>query len=588
MPARMLTLGCLLLSGWLALAMVQAQPGDDPPPPPPPPPLLPDLDPDDIPKKETRKPLPTTDEGILDEAKIKTDAPSLLEFLRGRTLTETDRPKVAALVKSLGSGAFRDRERAMNQLIRRGPIVIDLLRSSTTSADPEIARRAEKCIERILNSDVGVEAPAAAIRMLAKKKPPETVETLLAYLPFADNDQVSDEVRAALAKMAAPDGKPLPLLVAALSDREPTRRWAAAEAMLQAGAKEPLPGIRKLLEDSDPTVRMRVSMALVRAHEKTAVPVLIDAATEVPNNVSWEAEDTLYKIAELGGNPPYGTSKTDAASRKAWRDDWHSWWKKHEGKVDLAKLETGRKLAGNTLIVLLDLGQALEVGPDNKTRWTVSNLVFPLDVQIISDDRLLVAEYHAGKVTERSIKTGEIVWEKQVNGALMAQRLPNGNTFLATDTQLLEYDAKDKEVLNVGLPNGERIMKAMKLANGDIACLTSEARVVRLDFKGKEINSFSVNLGARLFGGRIHMELNGRVLVPHNNENRIIEYDSRGRKVWEADIEQPVAASRLPDGHVIVTTMLPQVGAVEFNRQGERVWSYKNQAQTRVTRAYRR
>jgi hypothetical protein len=586
MPGRMLTLGFLLLAGRLALAAAYAQPGDDPPPPPPPP-VLPDFE-DELPKKEPRKPLPTTDEGILAEAKIKTDPASLLEFLRGRTLTESERPKVSGLVKKLGSGLFRDREQAMKQLIRRGPIVVDLLKASTQSTDPEISRRAEQCIERIMNSDVGVEAPAAAVRMLAKKKPPETVETLLAYLPFADNDQVSEEIRAALAKMAAPEGKALPLLVSALSDAEPTRRWAAAEALVKAGAKEPLPGIRKLLEDSDPTVRMRVSIALIRAHEKQAVPVLIDVATEVPANLTWEAEDILYKIAELASNPPLGSPKTDAASRKAWRDDWHSWWQKHEGKTELAKLENGRKLLGNTLIVLLDLGQALEVGPDNKTRWSVSNLVFPLDVQLIGEDRLLVAEYHAGKVTERSIKTGEIVWEKQINGALMAQRLPNGHTFLATDTQLIEYDAKDKEVLNVGLPNGERIMKAMKLANGDMACLTSEARVVRLDSKGREINSFSVNLGARLFGGRLHMELNGRVLVPHNNENRIIEYDSRGRKVWEADIEQPVAASRLPDGHVIVTTMLPQIGAVEFNRQGERVWSYKTQAQTRVTRAYRR
>jgi len=584
MPQRLLTLACLLLVARFGLTIALGQPND--PVPPPPPPILPDLDPDDVPKKE--QPIPKTDPEILDKAKIKNEPASLLAFLRSRTLTPSERGKVSDLVNLLGSKSYRERENARTQLIRRGPIVIELLRSSTNSADPEIARQAENCIEWILKRDVGPEVPAAVVRTLAKKPPPETVEALLTYLPFADNDQVSDEIRLVLSKLGAPDGKPLPLLVDALKDREPTRRWAAAEALIQAGSKESLPEIRKLMQDAEPIVRMRVALALVRAQEKSAVPALIDAATSVPTTVSWEAEDALYKIANLGGDPPYGAAKNDDAARKAWRETWHAWWKKHEEKVDLAKLEDGRKLVGNTLVVLLDMGQAMEIGPDNKTRWTVSNLVFPLDVQLIGEDRLLVAEYHAGKVTERNIKTSEIVWEKQINGALMAQRLPSGNTFIATDTQLIEVDPKDKEVLNVTLPAGERIMKASKLPNGDIACLTSEARVVRLDPKGREISSFSVLLGARLFGGRLHMEVNGRVLVPHNQENRVVEYDSRGRKVWEAAVMQPVAATRLPNGNVIVTTMLPDVGAVEFNRQGERVWNYRHQAQTRVTRAYRR
>lgn len=580
---RVLPLGIWALAFGLGLAPLHGQPGDDPPPPPIPP-ILPDLQ--EPPKKEPRKTIPATDEGIFAEAHLKTDAASLIQFLRGRTLTEADRPKIKTLVESLGSGAYRDRERAMNELTRRGPVVLDILRAATNAPDPEASRRAEKCIQRILNNDVGVEVPGAAVRLLAKKKPPETVETLLGYLPFAENDQVSEEVRQALGKLAAPEGKPLPQLTGALTDADPTRRWAAAEALTSAGAKDAFPAIRKLLSDPDAIVRMRVAMALVRKHEKSAVPALIDAAPLVPASAAWEAEDLLFKLADLATNPPQGSATGDAATRKAWSESWHAWWKKNEAKIDLAKLDDGRKLLGNTLIVLLDMGRVIEVGPDNKTRWEVGNLVFPLDVQLVGEERVLVAEYHAGKVTERSVKTGEILWEKQVNGPLMAQRLPNGSTFVATDTQLLEFDAKDKETLNVSLPAGERIMKASKLPNGDIACLTSDARIVRLDPRGREINSFSISLATRLFGGRIHMQLNGRVLVPHNNENRVVEYDSRGRKVWEAEVEQPVAASRLPNGNTIVTTMLPQRGAVEFDRHGEEVWNYRHQ--TRVTRAYRR
>src|SRR4029079_5295880 len=99
-----------------------------------------------------------------------------------------------------------------------------------------------------------------------------------------------------------------------------------------------------------------------------------------------------------------------------------------------------------------------------------------------------------------------------VTGPLVAQRLANGNTFVSTDTELLEFDKDGKEVLHTEVPGvNRRIMKALKLPGGEIACLTTASRVVRLDAKGKELHGFSVSLGMRLFGGRLHMMANGRV-----------------------------------------------------------------------------
>jgi outer membrane protein assembly factor BamB len=123
------------------------------------------------------------------------------------------------------------------------------------------------------------------------------------------------------------------------------------------------------------------------------------------------------------------------------------------------------------------------------------------------------------------------------------------------------------------------------LANGDVVCLTTAPRVVRLDAHRKEVKTFPVNLANRLFGGRIHMLPNGRVLVPHNLENKVVEYDASGKAVWEVSIEQPIAAMRLPNGNTLVTTMT-QNRAVEFNRSGTEVWQFRSD--TRVTRALRR
>src|SRR5262249_29400998 len=157
----------------------------------------------------------------------------------------------------------------------------------------------------------------------------------------------------------------------------------------------------------------------------------------------------------------------------------------------------------------------------------------------------------------------------EIAGPLVAQRLTNGNTFIVTDSQILEVDRDGKTIFNVPAPgDGERIMKGVKLPNGEVACLTTDARIVRMDTTGKIIHSLALSLSSRLFGGRIDMRPNGRVLVPHHAENKVVEYDASGKVMWEVKVDQPIAASRLPNGNTLVTSMMTNVGAVEFDRNG--------------------
>jgi hypothetical protein len=527
-----------------------------------------------------------TQEKVLERAGLKTDADSLLAFFRKRTLADSDRPKIAELVKQLGSSNYRVREHAMTELVARGPVVNEFLRAALEASDLEIARRVERCLQRIAERDVPVNVPAAAVRVLADRKPKEAVEVIVAYLPFADNDAVIDESRELLAQLGMPEGKLHPSLVAALADAHPARRAAAGETLCKVTLKEQRPAIGKLLEDRDAQVRFRVARALVLAsREKTPLPTLIASIPELPLNLAWQAEDFLLRVA-AGQQPPTVALGNDPASRAKCRDAWQAWWKTKGDKVDLAKLEDVQKLLGYTLVVLLDQGRIVELDAENQPRWQLDNLVFPLDAQLIGDDRVLIAEYHANRVSERDLK-GQIKWQKQIVGPLACQRLPNGSTFIATDSQLLEYDKDDKETVNITMPGeGRTIMKAMKLPSGEIAMLTADARVVRMDATGKELHSFQVNLGMRLFGGRIHMLPNGRTLVPHNMEDKVVEYDGNGKAVWEVNCDKPVAAVRLPNGNTIVTSMNPATGAVEYDRAGAEVWSYRSN--TRVTRALRR
>ncbi|MCI0460705.1 MAG: HEAT repeat domain-containing protein [Gemmataceae bacterium] len=519
------------------------------------------------------------DERTLKAAGLATEGPDLLDFFRKRTLTDVERDKIQTLVRQLGDNSFKIRERASADLAARGITATVFLRPAVQDPDLEVARRAEECL-RLIAKDYNGALPAAAARLLAARKPPGAAEVLLAYLPFADADQVAEEVQSTLAALAVHEGKPEPALAAALTDAMEVRRAAAAEAFCRAGVAAVLPAVRQLLKDPEPAVRLRVALALAGNREKEAVPVLIDLLAQLSPNQAYQAEAFLYRLAEE--QAPMATPGHDEAARRQRRDAWAGWWQQHGATVDLARLTETPRLHGYSMVVLLDLGRVVELDGDNKPRWQLDGLQFPLDAQWLPGNRVLVAEQTGNRVTERNTK-GEILWEKKVLAPLVAQRLPNGNTFIATQSQLLEVDRDGQEVFSHMRPDGETIMRAQKLRTGEIACVTTGQRFVRLDATGKELNSFSVMVNTS--GGRIDVLPNGHVLVPQMAHHKVVEHDAAGRIVWHAFVRDPVSAVRLPNGHTLVTSMT-QNRAIELDRAGQEVWEYRST--TRVTRAWRR
>lgn len=538
------------------------------------------------PPKNTDDGIDKSDAQILRRANLASDADSLLAFFRKRALPEKDRPALEQTVRRLAASGFAIREKATHDLIKQGVSALEVLRAAP-AGDLEFNRRLASVIERIHAADVPPETLAAAVRVLSQRPAKDAVEVLLAALPCVDNEQAADEMRHALLKNAMAGGKAHPLLLAALSDRSPARRAAAAEALGRSAFAEHKDALRKLLADPDVQVRYRVAKVLAMNRQRDAIPVLIDAMPDLPLNHAWRAEDFLLPLA--GKSPPDVPMGNGPAAAKKCADAWRVWWKDHGLTADLGRLEDAPRMMGRTLIILLDQREIQELGPDNRPRWEIKNVNFPLDAQVLAEDRVLIAEYNSNRVVERTL-AGEIVWQRNVVGPLAAQRLPNGNTFIATATHLLEYDKDQNEVVNIPLADdgAQTIMKAMKAATGEIVCMRADGQVVRYDAKGTEKSSFPVSIGVRLFGGRIHVQPNGRVLVPHNAEGKVSEYDAKGRIIWEVPFDQPVAAVRLPNGNTLITSMNPGVGAVEVDRAGVEVWSYRHESETRVTRAIRR
>src|SRR5262249_43389613 len=181
-------------------------------------------------------------------------------------------------------------------------------------------------------------------------------------------------------------------------------------------------------------------------------------------------EEVLYRLAE--DRAPEGLVGDDEAARKKYRDAWAEWWKRDGDKADLAKLTQAGKFLGYTMLVMLDAGRIFEVDADGKTRWQIDGLDFPLDAQRLPGDRVLVAEYQAARVTERA-RRGTLLWEKPVAEPLAAQRLPNGNTFIATRNSLLEVDRAGRQVGGNLMQQDGLIMKAQKLDKGEVGVVVT-------------------------------------------------------------------------------------------------------------------
>jgi len=505
------------------------------------------------------------------------DGPALLDLFRKRTPSTTEREKIEGLIGRFAEPSFTVRQKTSAEVLSLGGKAVWLLQKRIADRDPELRWRCQDCLRRINETERDTAFLGAAARLLAQLKPADSAQVLLAYLPYAVNAGVADEMRETLPAVAVRNGKVEAALVEALQSSDPQQRGIAAEALCRAGARDELPRVRKLLADSEPKVRLQAAIALTGARERDAVPVLIELLEKLPVERAWAAEGVLCQLGAGKTLPTASLGRTPEEQKKC-RESWAAWWKEHGEMIDLAKVGELRPVRGNTMVALLDAGSVYETGPEGQVLWKLEGLQRPLDAQLLPRDRVLLAESEANRVSERNFK-GEILWQKQIVQPLVAQRLPNGNTFIATQNQVMEVDRDGKEVYTHPM-NGVR--KAVKLPNGDVAAIITQG-YVRMNSKWEVVHRFTAEL--RHYGGRLEVLPNGHVLLPQMHENKVVQFDTDGKVHWEAAADGVVAAVRLTNGNTLVASM-NGTRAVELDRAGKEVWDIKTE--TRVTRAWRR
>jgi HEAT repeat protein len=495
------------------------------------------------------------------------DGEALLAALRKRTLTAEDRDTIRGLLGKLTAGDFATRETASKKLFALGRRSLPQLREAVKEKDPEVSRRAKQLIERI-EQEPSHHLPLAVVRLLAVRKPAGSVAALLAYLPFTENDNLTTEVQKSLGALALRDGKLDPVLLRTLADAKPDLRAIAAEALVQGGGGEGRDAARKLFKDEDPLVRMRVSLALAMARERDGVSVMIDLLPVLSAEHVGQVEDALYQLA--GDTAPDVSLGTEPAEKKKCRDAWAAWWKVNAPRVDLARLTTHPTL-GFTLICDPGNGRVFEVDRAGKERWSITGLGGPVDAVVTPGSKVLISEYNQRRVSERDLK-GNIIWSKQLrDNPVNVQRLANGNTFIATDSFIVEVDRAGKEIYTIN--NIPGVFAAYRTRKGPIICLTNGGRCLTVDTTGKELHSFASGHNNQNIAG-LDLLPNGRILVAQTNRNKVVEYDASGKSLLELDAPGVRTATGLTNGHVLVTSQNNQ-RVFELDRGGKTVWEHK-------------
>ncbi len=494
---------------------------------------------------------------------------ALLEEFTSRTMSDEERDAALELIHKLEDPSVETREKAVMELVGMGPRVAPLLRQAAANPNNRVEALTVKCLQLIEN-DAPNPLPKAAGRLLALRAPEGAVAALLAYLPFADNDESTRQLRDALSQLAVKEAGAGPALVKALGDKIGVRRGAAAAALCRRG--EDLAAVKKLFKDADPEVRLYTALgALAAARDKEAVPVLIELLAALPPDRVWEAEEILTLLA--GDKAPSAPAAGDADAREKARQAWTTWWINNRNSVDLAKLNPAeRRELGYRLVIENQtpgqpFGRVLEIDAAGKVRWSLDKLFGPQDAQVVGGNRVLLLDNNGQRVSEREVATGKILWEKPVNSAFRVQRLPNGNTFVACRNMLLEFDRAGKEVLNQQRLN-EYLLDAKKLRDGQIVTLNNQGAYVRADAAGKEMKSFQAPFDANFGINGGEALPNDHVIIASPNMGKLHEYDAGGKLVMEAAVPGAINFFRLADGHTLVTCQ-NQGRVVELDRAGK-------------------
>jgi hypothetical protein len=181
------------------------------------------------------------------------------------------------------------------------------------------------------------------------------------------------------------------------------------------------------------------------------------------------------------------------------------------------------------------------------------------------------------------VRGGKIVWsyddpagKGEISDMVM---LSNGNILFAHQFGVTEITPDKKVVWNYVPPGNHEVHTAVPIGNehvlyienGDPNAVLRVVNIVTGAIEKEfplEVNK-PVGIHPQFRHARITAQ--GTVMVAHHDLNKVVEYDSNGKQLWEFPGSNPWSANPLSNGNVLITDHL---GVREVTRHGDTVWSW--------------
>jgi outer membrane protein assembly factor BamB len=181
------------------------------------------------------------------------------------------------------------------------------------------------------------------------------------------------------------------------------------------------------------------------------------------------------------------------------------------------------------------------------------------------------------------IKKGRIVWSftdttsrGEISDAIL---LSNGNVLFAHQFGITEIDRNKNIVWHYEAPPGTEIHTAEPIGLHKVLYIQNgnPAKLVVFDIRSGKVN-FEMDMQVAnllsIHGQFRHASITdaGTVLVAHMDQNKVCEYNSAGKMIWQVDVQSPWDAERLKNGHTLISSNGKFVR--EVNNNGETVWEF--------------
>jgi len=187
------------------------------------------------------------------------------------------------------------------------------------------------------------------------------------------------------------------------------------------------------------------------------------------------------------------------------------------------------------------------------------------------------------------VRGGRIVWSYEIptrdaSGSLQelsdATLLSNGNVVFARKTGAGEITAEKKLIWNYDAPRGFEVHVAqpigadriMIVQNGIPARLMVINIVTHRTETQFELPTNGDPKAVHTQFRRVEYTRAGTFLAAHHDQNKVVEYDARGREIWSVSVANPFDAVRLANGDTLVSSHNSFVR--EVNHEGRTVWEF--------------